>query len=184
MTRLSEMYCTRAIQESKSPMATVPHHSDSPQIWVQYSPKTKLHTARAGLFKNKHLTSPTGFSIYAQKTLAKAQRLVSKIISADTPEQLRRIVRDFDRLSDLLCRVIDMADFVRATHPKPEIVQAVNDAYGIMYEYMNVLNTTDGLYLALKKAIQNKDVVASLFWFIDGEVVFCCRWKKLMRCWV
>ncbi|RPB29113.1 zincin, partial [Terfezia boudieri ATCC MYA-4762] len=141
----------------------------SPQIWAQYSPKTKSHTARAGLFKNKHLTSPTGFSIYAQKSLAKAQRLVSKIISADNPEQLRRIVRDLDRLSDLLCRVIDMADFVRATHPKPEIVQAANDAYGIMYEYMNVLNTTDGLYLALKKAIQNKDVVAS--WSAEEHAV-------------
>ena len=62
-----------------------------------------------------------------------------------------------------------MADFVRATHPNPEIVEAANGAYGIMYEYMNVLNTTDGLYLALKRAMQNKDVVAS--WSDEEQTV-------------
>lgn len=124
---------------------------------------------RAGLFNNKYLISPHGFSVYAQRMLAKARRLVSKIISANTPDQLRQIVRDLDRLSDLLCRVIDMADFVRSTHPDPEIVSAANEAYDVMYEYMNVLNTTEDLYLNLKKAIQNKEVSAS--WSAEEHTV-------------
>ena len=124
---------------------------------------------RAGLFRNKHLTSPLGFPIYAQRNLAKARRLVDKIVSAETPDQLRQIVKDLDRLSDLLCRVIDMSEIVRATHPDRNIVQAASEAYGVMFEYMNVLNTTTGLYESLKKAMENKDITAQ--WSAEEHAV-------------
>ena len=62
-----------------------------------------------------------------------------------------------------------MADFVRSTHPDPEIVSAANEAYGLMYEYMNVLNTTEDLYLNLVKAMQSKEV--SVSWSAEERIV-------------
>lgn len=135
--------------------------SDNPDVWREFSAKASTPTTqRTGLFQNKDLTSPKGFQIYANRTLKKAQRLVNKILHAQAPEELVRVVKDLDRLSDLLCRVIDMSDFVRSTHPDRSTVTAAHEAYSVMYEYMNVLNTTTGLYDALKRALEYPEVVA------------------------
>lgn len=55
-------------------------------------------------------------------------------------------------MSDLLCRVIDLADFVRGTHPDRQIQAAASKAYAIMFQYMNQLNTTTVLNDQLKTA--------------------------------
>lgn len=71
------------------------------------------------------------------------------------------MARDLDRLSDLLCRVIDLSDFVRSTHPEPAIQGAATQAYALMFEYMNVLNTTTGLNEQLQKAAAMPKVMAA-----------------------
>ena len=68
------------------------------------------------------------------------------------------MARDFDRLSDLLCRVIDLSDFVRATHPDRRFQAAATNAYNTMFEFMNQLNTTTALNDQLKKASANSEV--------------------------
>lgn len=55
-----------------------------------------------------------------------------------------------------------MSDFVRSTHPDRKIVVAAHEAYSVMYEYMNVLNTTTGLYDSLKRVLECPEVVAKL----------------------
>jgi Zn-dependent oligopeptidase len=57
-----------------------------------------------------------------------------------------RVVKNLDRLSDMLCSVIDLAELVRNAHPDPEWVNSANGAYEQLCEYMNVLNTHVGLY--------------------------------------
>ncbi|KAI5853510.1 hypothetical protein BZA05DRAFT_372750 [Tricharina praecox] len=132
---------------------------DNAELWSQFLRKSGDPTAtRTGLFHNKDLTSPLGFRKYASRTLSKAKALVEQIVNASTREELARVVLDLDRLSDLLCRVIDMSDFVRATHPDRKIVAAANEAYAAMFEYMHVLNTTTGLYTTLKRALQDPEV--------------------------
>lgn len=83
--------------------------------------------------------------------------MVQKIQNGDSFRLggLKATIRDLDRLSDLLCRVIDMADFVRSTHPNNSFVNAADEAYTATYEYMNVLNTQSGLYDALKAALES-----------------------------
>lgn len=68
------------------------------------------------------------------------------------------MVKRLDLLSDCLCRVIDLSDFVRSSHPNHAIVQAANEAYMRMFEYMNVLNTSTALYDALKHAMADVEV--------------------------
>ncbi|XMA19363.1 hypothetical protein WAI453_012154 [Rhynchosporium graminicola] len=126
---------------------------DSPGFWKEYSQSSKSGN-HAGLFQNRYLTNPQGFEQFANISLAKAKRVVDKILAASSTEEYQHVVKDLERLSDLLCRVIDLADFVKATHPDRIINQAATQAYAMMFEYMNVLNTTTGLARQLDIAIK------------------------------
>ncbi|KAI0482358.1 mitochondrial intermediate peptidase [Xylariaceae sp. FL0804] len=142
-------------------------HDDAVLRRVFDSPPTFQHFAkplfgsRAGLFRNKYLTSPQGFATFAQVTIAKASRVVDKILAASTSDGYRALVRDLDRLSDLLCRVLDVSDFVRTTHPDMRIQEAASVAWSEVYMYMNQLNTSTGLSDQLGKALAMPEVVAS-----------------------
>jgi intermediate peptidase len=126
---------------------------DSPGVWKEFSQSSKAGR-NIGLFQNRYLTEPRGFEDFANTTLRKAKKLVAKVLAASSVDQYHRIVKDLDRLSDLLCRVIDISDFVRATHPDPRMQAAATRAYAMMFEYMNVLNTTTGLAKQLDLAIE------------------------------
>ena len=127
---------------------------DSPHVWKEFGAKAKHRYGgrSAGLFQNRYLTRPDGFQDFAAVTLVKCKRIVDKVLGYQTTEELRRVARDLDRLSDLLCRVIDLSDFVRSVHPDKKVQTAASQAYSSMFEYMNVLNTTTGLNDHLKKA--------------------------------
>jgi intermediate peptidase len=56
-----------------------------------------------------------------------------------------KVIKNFDRLSDMLCSVIDLAELVRNAHPDPTWVENANNAYEMLSEFMNVLNTNAGL---------------------------------------
>ena len=126
---------------------------DSPEFWKEFSQSSKAGR-NIGLFQNRYLTEPQGFEDFANTTLRKAKKLVEKVLGASTADQYHRVVKDLDRLSDLLCRVIDISDFVRATHPDSRMQAAATRAYAMMFEYMNVLNTTTGLAKQLDTAIE------------------------------
>ena len=133
---------------------------DSSDFWKQFSSKKKsvFSGKNAGLFQNRYLTGPEGFQEFANITLQKCQKIVARVLSYDTIEGYRRVVQDLDRLSDLLCRVIDLSDFVRSVHPDGRIQAAASQAYATMFQYMNVLNTTTGLNDRLKLAASMSEV--------------------------
>lgn len=144
---------------------------DSPQTFKDFAPPSSraLNGGNVGLFRNKYLTSPEGFLVFAQDNLKKAHVLVHKVLKASTTEEYKAIVRDLDRLSDLLCRVLDVADFVRVTHPDERIQAAASQAWALVYQYMNELNTTTGLCDQLGKALDNPEVRTS--WTEEEETV-------------
>lgn len=113
-----------------------------------------------GLFKNRYLTSPKGFRLFAQKNLEKATRIVHRVLNASTTREYQAIVRDLDRLSDLLCRVLDLSDFVRMTHPDTRFQAAATDAWSMVYQYMNELNTMTGLNDQLAAALAQPEVTS------------------------
>lgn len=106
----------------------------------------------SGLLGNQLLTSPQGFQKFAEVSVAQCKRLVDRTLAASTPDEYKAIPRDLDRLSDLLCRVIDLSDFIRNIHPSEDVVAAATASYSLTYQYMNELNTTIGLNQQLKKA--------------------------------
>lgn len=124
-------------------------------------PKFGFQKKSHGLFKNRFLTTPEGFLFFAQKNLEKATRIVRRVLAASSVPEYKVIVRDLDRLSDLLCRVLDLADFVRMTHPDARFQQAATEAWSMVYEYMNQLNTMTGLSDQLGAALSQPEVTAS-----------------------
>ncbi|KAL2356069.1 peptidase family M3-domain-containing protein [Cryomyces antarcticus] len=133
---------------------------DSSPFWREFSSSRKQSPSRqhVGLFQNRYLTRPEGFQEFASITLQRCKRIVTKVLAASTVEEFKVLARELDRLSDLLCRVIDLSDFVRSTHPDRRIQAAATQAYALMFEYMN-----------LKKAWDIPEVRAS--WSEEEEVV-------------
>ncbi|MCJ1473358.1 Mitochondrial intermediate peptidase [Lambiella insularis] len=136
---------------------------DSRPFWHDFSKSQipNFYRRNVGLFENHYLTSPDGFTQFAEVTLAKCRRIVDKVLVINTVDGYRAIARDLDRLSDLLCRIIDLADFVRSTHPDRAFQHAASETHALMFEYMNTLNTTTGLNEQLGKALANPEVISS-----------------------
>lgn len=135
---------------------------DAPSGGLSFPSLSSLSLKKSqGLFKNRYLTSPDGFLVFAQKNLEKATRIVQRVLSASTTQEYRGVVKDLDRLSDLLCRVLDLSDFVRMTHPDVRFQQAAAGAWSMVYQYMNQLNTMTGLNDQLGQALSRPEVTQS-----------------------
>lgn len=122
-----------------------------------------------GLFGQPALVSPSSLHNLALATLIRAQLLTERIIRArQSRDELLKAVKNLDRLSDMLCSVIDLAELVRNAHPDPEWVESANDAYEQLCEYMNVLNTNVGLY--------EVRLLASFF-PLNNELIFALAYR-------
>lgn len=141
---------------------------DSPDFWKEFRSKGR-HQKQAGLLQNSYLDKPPGFEQFANVTLRKCQRIVAQVLQYDSVEQYKVITRDMDRLSDLLCRVIDLSDFIRSVHPDRQMQAAASRAYALMFQYMNILNTTPGLDTQLQKAASIPEVWES--WSVEEKTV-------------
>ena len=100
-----------------------------------------------GLFTHPSLVHPGALISLADATLVRAQLLTDRILRApQSRDELQKVVKNMDRLSDMLCGVIDLSELVRNAHPDRLWVDAANQAYENLWEFMNVLNTHVGLY--------------------------------------
>lgn len=126
---------------------------DSGPFWQDFSQSTPAVTRNEGLLGIPYLKTPEGFFTFVQVTKQKCDDIVARTLAASSLDDYRAMARDMDRLSDLLCRVIDVSDFMRVFHQDAAVIKAATQAYEHMFEYMNVLNTTAGLNEQLKKAL-------------------------------
>ena len=133
---------------------------DSQRFWRDFSRNPSTLGLKAGLIGNRYLTTPRGFQNFAEDALRKCKAIVEKTLTASTVAEYTSVARDLDRLSDLLCRVIDLSDFMRGTHPDPSYAKAATEAFSLMFQYMNELNTTTGLNQQLKKALSMPEVTS------------------------
>jgi intermediate peptidase len=107
--------------------------------------------AYTGIFGHPTLITPDALTALADATLLRAQLLTERILRArESRDELFKVVKNLDRLSDMLCSVIDLAELVRNAHPDRLWVDSANEAYEKMCEFMNVLNTHVGLYEVCK----------------------------------
>lgn len=138
---------------------------DSQKCFTNFNkaPGGYFKTKQVGLFKNEKLKSPDGLIEFSKESLHKAKSLVKTMLleAKNTDHGKLSYIRKLDQLSDILCRVIDAAEFIRVVHPSQKWVAAAQNTHEIMFEYMNQLNTNVDLYRTLVQILE-LDVVNSL----------------------
>lgn len=136
---------------------------DSASFWRNFTSPTLADSLKPskGLFQNQYLTQPSGFLRFARDIQSKCQDIVAQVLRAASVEEYKALPKHLDLLSDCLCRVLDVSEFVRATHPNDSFQQGAAQAYAFLWEYMNILNTTPGLHSQLATAMSDPDVVSS-----------------------
>ncbi|KAF8347102.1 mitochondrial intermediate peptidase, partial [Amanita rubescens] len=131
---------------------------DHPKSSLSFSP-----LSTTGLFGHPTLTQPHALISLAEATVVRAQLLTDRILRASqSHEELKKVVKNLDRLSDMLCGIIDLAELVRHAHPDKTWVDAANHAYETLCEFMNVLNTHVGLYEVLTIVLSDPSIVKTL----------------------
>ncbi|XP_053312395.1 mitochondrial intermediate peptidase [Spea bombifrons] len=126
---------------------------------VKQQRRLDVFSKNSGLFGVPELSTPEGFQIVQDNALKNTESLVEKVCStppgADT-------VRLFDRLSDELCKVADLADFVKAAHPDSSFREAAEEACRNIGTMVEKLNTNVELCQSLRNLLDNKSVLDSL----------------------
>ncbi|XP_062241415.1 mitochondrial intermediate peptidase-like [Platichthys flesus] len=112
-----------------------------------------------GLFGVPELSCPAGFQIATETSLKNTELLVEKVCSCPPGAQT---VKSFDQLSDGLCKVADLADFVKVAHPDPAFREAAEKTCIAIGTVVENLNTNVELCKSLKNLLDNPDVVAQL----------------------
>ncbi|ODV82529.1 hypothetical protein CANARDRAFT_10479 [[Candida] arabinofermentans NRRL YB-2248] len=115
-----------------------------------------------GLFQNPYLKRPSGLKEFSAESLDKAQKLTKALIEDDSETGLRNYIRNLDRLSDILCRVIDLCEFIRVVHPNKSFVNAAQECHQDMFQHMNVLNTSKELYDKLERVLNDPQISKDL----------------------
>lgn len=77
------------------------------------------------MFDIPELKDASGFAILEDEAIKQSQELVNEALSSN---RKRKMVQIFDDLSDTLCRVADMAEFVRIAHPDKEYCKYAENA--------------------------------------------------------
>ncbi|EAA04703.3 AGAP007728-PA [Anopheles gambiae str. PEST] len=107
-----------------------------------------------GLFGKPELTSHEGFYVLKEKAIFKTDDLIEE---ATSPNRSRKMVVIFDELSDTLCKVADLSEFIRLAHPASNYCSAAEDACITISGIVEKLNTHKKLFNALKSVVDNGD---------------------------
>lgn len=112
-----------------------------------------------GLFGVSELSGPAGFQMAQHQALRAAEFLVHKTCT-HPPGAVT--VETFDQLSDSLCRVADLADFIKVSHPDAAFREAAERTCVEIGTVVEKLNTNVDLCQSLKNLLENEAVLATL----------------------
>lgn len=107
---------------------------------------------QTGLFGYEPLKTAGGFEVMRNEVKERVDDLLGEALS-DTRE--RKMVEVLDEMSDTLCKVADLADFVRSAHPDAGFRDAADSVWAELCTLVEVLNTHSGLYAAARSAFEH-----------------------------
>ena len=110
-----------------------------------------------GLFGLKELNSHEGFYELKSRAERRVNELMNEAFDAGQANKRRKLVQIFDDISNELCRVADLAEFVRSTHPNEKYRTAADQTFGYISQIVEKLNTNHKLYAKLKNETENAD---------------------------
>lgn len=121
------------------------------------------------LFGISELHKPEGFLVLRDKALVQANLLIDQIVECSASSaNSNNLVALFDELSNCLCKVADLAEFIRVAHPQPNFRATAEQASVSISTLVEKLNTDKRLYYALKQCSFKDELdnhVAKLFMF-------------------
>nr|CAI5828877.1 unnamed protein product [Callosobruchus analis] len=118
--------------------------------------KLQLRKRNTGLFDISELVSYDSFYMLQDKCIFKTEKLIDEALSSN---RKRKMVEIFDDMSDCLCQVADLAEFIRLAHPESNYRNAAESACISVSGIVEKLNTNIKLYDALKHAVEQGDIV-------------------------
>ncbi|GMM32782.1 metalloendopeptidase [Saccharomycopsis crataegensis] len=158
----NESYWTKMITSPSSPGARVANIPKIPSSSSYQNLASKLNIfhkdqqrLETGLFRNPYLTSSEGLEFFTTEMLAKAENIVNLIVSDTSDHGLRHCIKNLDTLSDMLCKVIDLCEFIRISHPDSHFLESAQKCHEKMFNYMNVLNTNVELFNILNSLLND-----------------------------
>lgn len=89
-----------------------------------------------------------------ERCISRTDELIAEAIS---PDRNRKIVQVFDELSDTLCKVADLSEFIRLSHPQANYSHAAEDACISISGIVEKLNTHRELFQSLKNVVDRGD---------------------------
>ncbi|XP_050587043.1 mitochondrial intermediate peptidase isoform X1 [Bombus affinis] len=107
-----------------------------------------------GLFGISELKTSEGFNILKDQAISQTDALITESLSQN---RKRKMVEIFDDMSDTLCKVADLAEFIRVAHPEKQFVTAAENTCLFVSGIVEKLNTHRELYNALKHVVYNGD---------------------------
>ena len=150
-TRSANVLCRsyqRATTPHLSPLAATFNSKQTPaRIPNPFQPSV-------GLFQIPELKHSQGFQELKETCILRSSELVRE---ACNPDRTRNVAAIFDDLSDELCKVADMSEFVRQAHPDLNYSQNAEDACISISGLVEQLNTHRGIYGALKHVVDHGD---------------------------
>lgn len=138
---------SRASVTTWSPLATA--------FNTEPHPKMNFTKNDVGLFNIPELVNADGFHLLKKNALIRSEQLVQEATSGC--HRSRKMVEIFDELSDTLCKVADMSEFVRFAHPDRKFSEAAEDACIAISGIVEKLNTNRELFQELKKVVDGGD---------------------------
>ncbi|KAF5294821.1 hypothetical protein FQA39_LY00305 [Lamprigera yunnana] len=120
----------------------------------EYKINGNIFANSTGLFNVPQLRTHEGFYELKNDCIFKTELLTKEVIDEKRP---RKIVEVFDELSDMLCKVADLAEFIRLAHPSKTYADAAETASATISAIVERLNTDRDLYVNLKNVVIHGD---------------------------
>jgi len=140
-----------------SSLKTIFNTKDVPFKISFFEKSIQKQNVSSGLFGFDEIKNPEGFGEIQIDCLSNCDKLIQT--ATDNNETRNKLVaRIFDDLSDELCRVADLAEFVRIAHPDPRFRIAAQDASLHISSQVEKCNTNLNLYRSIKHVTDNGDV--------------------------
>lgn len=107
-----------------------------------------------GLFDNKELITFEGFYNLKDQVDKDVNRLLNEALNHNNAND-RKLVQIFDDISNSLCKLADLSEFVRTSHPNNQYREAANYAFAGISQIVEKLNTNLELYKKLRQSFEN-----------------------------
>eukprot|EP00117_Sycon_ciliatum_P040313 scpid46897/ scgid29644/ Mitochondrial intermediate peptidase len=125
--------------------------TSSPSLWKDaFESRTSLESnKKSGLFGRTELATPGGFAVLTESCLDEVRGILREVPSLKGV----KLVESFDRLSNAICKIADLAAYVQYTHPDAQFREEASRCSLHLLRLTEELNVNQNLHSYLANVI-------------------------------